>query len=396
MSKGTIIYLGGFDLPDKNAAAQRVISVSKSLISLGYDILLLGLSKDLTYGDGIIEIESNITNIRMLQKAYPTTRKQWLKHIIYCNQEINLISSVSSVKAVICYNYPAVLLWKINKYCISHKIKLIADITEWYESANKGLIYNLVKSIDTNLRMKYVHAKLDNVMCISRYLQNYYKTRVPNCILVPGTIDKKDDKWNQLKKYMPNEVFTLGYAGNPGDNCEKERIDLLIKAICQLNEEGNLCYLNLAGFDKKQFELNYPQLLDNRYYNKCIFYLGKVSHKECLQLISNVDFSVIIREDKLVTRAGFPTKLSESFACGTPVIATSTSNVSEFIIDDKNGLLVEDCSYQELIKIIRKAVKYKYEKLIEMHAFTRENNQLVYEEYNNLIGAFINNEKETV
>lgn len=396
MNKGTIIYLGGFDLPDKNAAAQRVVSVSKSLISLGYDILLLGLSRDLSYGDGIIEIESNIKNIRMLQKAYPTTRKQWINHIIYCNQEINLLSSVPSVKAVICYNYPAVLLWKLHKYCKRHNIKLIADITEWYESANKGLIYNLIKSIDTNLRMKYVHVKLDNVMCISRYLHNYYKTKVAKCILVPGTVDKNDDKWKQVRKYVPNKVFTLGYAGNPGDNCEKERIDLLISAICQLNEEGISCVVKLAGFDKGQFELNYPQLCNSPYYNKCICYLGKLSHEECLRLVGSVDFSVIIRDDKLLTRAGFPTKLSESFACGTPVIATSTSNVSEFIIDAKNGLLVKDCSYQELINTIRKAVKYKYEELIEMHAFTRENNQLVYEKYNGLISAFINDERESV
>ena len=29
MKKRTILYVGGFELPDKNAAAQRVLSVAK-------------------------------------------------------------------------------------------------------------------------------------------------------------------------------------------------------------------------------------------------------------------------------------------------------------------------------------------------------------------------------
>ena len=35
--KELIIYIGGFELPDKNAAAQRVIGNSKALRDLGYE-----------------------------------------------------------------------------------------------------------------------------------------------------------------------------------------------------------------------------------------------------------------------------------------------------------------------------------------------------------------------
>lgn len=46
-SKGTIIYVGGFELPDKNAAAQRVLSIAKILRELGYDVIFLGVDKTL-------------------------------------------------------------------------------------------------------------------------------------------------------------------------------------------------------------------------------------------------------------------------------------------------------------------------------------------------------------
>ena len=41
----TIIYIGGFELPDKNAAAQRIIGNSYALKELGYEVIFLGVSK---------------------------------------------------------------------------------------------------------------------------------------------------------------------------------------------------------------------------------------------------------------------------------------------------------------------------------------------------------------
>ncbi|MCK9163882.1 MAG: hypothetical protein M0O93_06000 [Bacteroidales bacterium] len=38
----TILYIGGFELPDKNAAAQRVISNGKILRDLGFNVVYIG------------------------------------------------------------------------------------------------------------------------------------------------------------------------------------------------------------------------------------------------------------------------------------------------------------------------------------------------------------------
>ena len=42
MSKGTIIYYGGFTLPDKSASANRVVSNGKIFASLGYETVFVG------------------------------------------------------------------------------------------------------------------------------------------------------------------------------------------------------------------------------------------------------------------------------------------------------------------------------------------------------------------
>lgn len=43
MKKRTILYVGGFELPDRNA--QRVLSVAKIFKSIGYNVIFLGIDK---------------------------------------------------------------------------------------------------------------------------------------------------------------------------------------------------------------------------------------------------------------------------------------------------------------------------------------------------------------
>lgn len=381
-NKKTVIYFGGFELPDKNAAAQRAISISKSLRDCGYKVDLYGSSKNLSKDDEIVTLESDLHDIKMRERAYPRYIKQWIKYLMMYQSQINIIEEYSDIAAIICYNYPALLLWGLNLYCKRKGIKLIADVTEWYEPSKKSFPFNFIKNIDTKLRMEFVHTKLQNIICISRFTFDYYNGKVLNCILVPGTIDESDVKWTRLPDYVPNNSFTLGYAGNPGSKCEKERIDLVITAVCELNDEGFPCQLKMAGFEQSQFELDYPQIKSKRYYNECVTYLGKLSHVDCLWLIKNVDFTIIAREDKRITRAGFPTKLSESFACGTPVITTPSSNIADYIVNGENGFVTDGFLYEDIKKCIRNAMCISREQLLEMHRVTMLNNPLNYKQFN--------------
>ena len=44
-----ILYIGGFEMPNKNAAAQRVLSIAKALREGGYDTLFYGITKSEDY-----------------------------------------------------------------------------------------------------------------------------------------------------------------------------------------------------------------------------------------------------------------------------------------------------------------------------------------------------------
>ena len=42
-TKKAILYIGGFELPDKNAAAQRVVANGKLFTELGYSVYYIGV-----------------------------------------------------------------------------------------------------------------------------------------------------------------------------------------------------------------------------------------------------------------------------------------------------------------------------------------------------------------
>jgi glycosyltransferase involved in cell wall biosynthesis len=54
----------------------------------------------------------------------------------------------------------------------------------------------------------------------------------------------------------------------------------------------------------------------------------------------NADFSISMREKSKVTMAAFPFKIAESMCLGTPVITNDTSNITEYVKDKVNGVII--------------------------------------------------------
>lgn len=348
-NKETILYIGGFELPDKNAAAQRVLNISKILKKLNYNVILLGLTKEKS--ENLKKATQIEKCIEYYEKKYPSKKINWLQQILLINKEIKLIKKIKNVKIVICYNYPAISLYRLKKYCNKHNIKILGDITEWYLPSS-----NWIKNIDIILRMKYVNKKLDGLICISRYLETYYKKI--NTVYIPGLVDKNDEKWKCKINKEKNKKIRFIFLGDPGKNCKKERLDLLIEAICKVENEKKDFKLIIAGVEKEKFEQNYKYLPTLKNYSKRVIYLGKIAHAEVIKELKKSDYSVIPRENQLNNIAGFPTKLGESLNANIPVIATDVGDIKEYIVDGENGYILKNCE----VKTIQNKLEYLLKK----------------------------------
>lgn len=349
----TILYLGGFELPDKNAAAQRVMANAKLLCEIGFEVSFIGISKDIKNAPAVVDgFKSNPV-------SYAKNVKQWMHQIFtFVEKEVILESKPDYV---VLYNFPAIASLRILKICHKRGIKVVHDLTEW-ESNNRWSLTDVMRKIDINLRMRYCMKRMDGVIAISRYLYEYYKSYT-DTIMIPPTVDLQNQKFCRNRKLTALEKTTkLVYAGNAGLSVSKDRLDYIIKEVNALPR----VQLDIVGLSKAQFR---SVLGDEVEISENIIFHGRVSHSEAVQFVCNADFQMLIRENSLKNKAGFPTKFVESFACCTPVIATLTSNIGDYLIDGVNGFVVSE--KQSLKQVLEKVSYLSVEERIKMKAACR-------------------------
>ena len=332
------LYIGGFDLPDNNAAAQRVVPIAKILVELGYDITLVGLSADASCCDKLFEI----CGLKCLNLQYPKTPTQWWKYLTSIRQYTPFINK--STELVVAYNHPSIALSKLLSYNKRRGIKTVADCTEWYVPQGNAL-FSIIKKWDVNNRMYNVHCKLDGVISISRYLFTFYKERGVNTFLLPPLVDKSDKKWLLPKGIPQKDEISIIYAGSPGGM--KDRPDLVVRALEALSIQRTIRF-DIVGMSLEQYKKRFG-LNEDSSVSEYIHFHGRLPHLEVINMLKQADFQMFFREDNIVTRAGFPTKFAETISSKTIPVTNKTSNIDDYLVDGENGFFI-DMTSEETIK----------------------------------------------
>lgn len=336
MKEKNILYIGGFQLPDKNAAALRVMSNAKALRSCGYTVVFFN-----AVNAGEKKCKKSIyEGFQCLNYSY----KSKFEYLLRCNKIISIIEKWD-IDYIIAYNYPAIALDLLRRYCIKNNKVCIADATEWYQPKG-NIIFRLIKKLDTEYRMRYVQKKLDGVIAISDLLYRYY---VPytHCIKVPPLVDLEEKKWKITVNNSKSKYINLIYAGNPSTT--KERLDVIVQEVEQVSDT-TLLHLDIVGITQTQFEKMY----NCTYSGRRITFWGRIPNSEVIKLTKQSDWTIVLREKNKVVQAGFPTKVAESISCGTPVIANSFSNISDYLNNDNSILLNDVNDFGKALKRIYK------------------------------------------
>lgn len=366
-----VLYIGGFELPDRNAAAQRVVAIAKTMREAGYEVEFIGVTKKKEEVNRTMEFEG----FKYTSVQYPSNLKEWLYQIVRF-VPIEIIKEKNPT-AIVLYNFPAIAQDRITDYCHKKGIKIIADLTEWY--VNEGHSpRDIIKRFDTKKRMTDYCFKADGVIAISKYLYDFYRERVKT-VYIPATVDMQDLKWERNRIAVIHKPIRLVYAGSPGSG-KKDKLNELVKAVAGKKQFE----LRVYGITKDQYLASFGQTMitDN------VKFFGRVSHTEAIRMVCESDFDVIIRDDNLVTRAGFPTKFVEAYSCGVPVIATESSNITDYLIDGINGFIVSECSTLE--QVLDRIAEMREEDLISIKEKARSLQAFDYRNYINEIKDILN------
>ena len=343
-----IIYLGGFDLPDKNAAAQRVIANAKLFDVLGYTVTLIGLDKRFE--------EFTYEGFDCINLKYPSNVLEWTSYLLLTNKYRKYIEKLKP-QMIVAYNHPAFALNNLASLCKANGIKLISDCTEWY-TPEGNVFFKLIKGWDTRKRMKKTHLKLDGIISISRYLHEYYLEKGAKSLLLPPLVDIENSQWDGCLEKTNSKVLRLVYAGSPG---HKDRLDTIVNVISKSNKR-NIAF-SIIGIDEQQFrELYHFQ----ESIPVSVSFKGRLSHADTLKELKTSDFQIFVREDNITTRAGFPTKFVESISAGIPVLTNLTSNIGDYLSDGNNGFVLDVSSEKSLIISLEKVFALSNEEILNV------------------------------
>lgn len=323
-----ILYIGGFELPDKNAAAQRVIGIARAINELGHEVYFLNYTNS---------VKASSWKKYFGFKCYETKKRNLVNQITGISDAIKIIKD-RRIDCVIMYNYPAIAMLRLLNWCKKSSVKCYADVTEWY--VTKGIsFYALIKTWDSETRMKKLHFKTDGVIAISEFLYQYYKDKVPT-VKIPPIVDIQDDKWGiNLQKKAEPCIFV--YAGSP--SAQKECLDKIVEAVENTNHAA---LLQIIGITKEQYEVMYQV----KYKGEKTEFLGRIEHIRVIELIKKANWSIVIRENNRTVKAGFPTKVVESISCGTPVIANRFSNIEDYLGTD-NSIICDMNSIDDAVNM---------------------------------------------
>ncbi len=326
------------DLPYNNASASRVMGVASALKNRGYDIYCFGHSKN-----GISQ--SNTDNIYCYNDPYPTTFHSFIKTFGNAERLKKILSSQNprEIFAVFFTSIGHINLKFLGKWCKKYKIPLIYDCGDIIRSSTKGFPFNIVSRFEFSLFERNVK-KYASIMAISEYISNYFKGSVYSSFVIPCVANRNSNKYAfKAANKVDNRTVNLFYCGVPGKNFCKDRVDLLVRSFNKF-DNGNF-KMYIAGLDKQIFNSLNP--------NKNIINLGILSNNDCINYMKQMDATVLFRDDNEMTKAGFPSKITESIMCGVPVVCNLTSDLGLYL-DQSNSITVSGFGLTQCDKLFEK------------------------------------------
>jgi glycosyltransferase involved in cell wall biosynthesis len=393
-----VIYVGGFQFPNGDAAAARVLGMGKALRGSGYDVVFAGSESSGRPQD--VQADGSFAYQSFPYFPQSEGRSQGSNLIrragLYLGggrRTVRFLESQDAcgVAAVFVYQTYATTMMRVRNSCARRGIPVVADVTEWYTpeqlpNGRFGLPY-----WDSEFRLRvFVPRYMRHVVCISSYLGAYFRSKGCHTIEVPPLIDPDEDKWRTDGIRRDGvQPLRLIYAGTPG---KKDLIGNVVRAVSSLRLRGREVVLHCVGPTVQEIaavDANAGTLVNDN--PDAFIFHGRLPQHSVPALLSNADFSVLVRPQARYAQAGFPTKLVESLAASVPVIANDTGDIGRFVSDGREGIILANCSVQAVVGGIERLLVAGRQRWSEMRICARERGMgsFDYQAHSKRIGEFM-------
>ncbi len=270
MKRDVVVYVGAFELPDRNAAAQRVLSNAEILAALGYKMVLVGRNS----APEIAANELKRVSYRGIdhdcwEMGYPANQREWLRYItsVSALKDLIEVNYRDRVHSIICYNFPAIAQLRVKSVARQADSRAMADVTEWYQILMPTSPSAVVKNLDTWFRMRVVNPRMDALITTSRYLTHYYSRWFDDLVELPTLIEHDPEDLSGLTVTPDGHKKRLFYGGSVINKRAlakeigglKDRIDWVIELLDAVKQAGDDFRFDIYGVDREDYLDYMPQ-----------------------------------------------------------------------------------------------------------------------------------------
>jgi len=326
-----IAYVGPFALRSPNASRQRVLGVARSLAAAGAEVVVG--AGDYPAG-GEVELAPGVSGVPLGELRPRAARWQKaLDRLGWGRQTVDWLDQhTATPDAVIVYGGGTAFASRVSRWGRERRVPVVIDSVEWYQPSHLPMGAFGPFAWDNEYAMRVAAPRTGHVIVISSYLQRHFAAKGCNTVLVPPTLDVEGLPWSDTHA---GGRLTLTYAGTPG---RKDLLETIIRGFLIADPEGERFELRLVGPTTADL-VTMKALQDGIPHH--IRPLGRLAHEETVELIRLSHFVPLLRPDARYAHAGFPTKVVEGLAVGTPVICNLTSDLHRYVRDTATGLVVE-------------------------------------------------------
>lgn len=258
--------------------------------------------------------------------------------------------------------------------------KVVVDIVEDNSlAASFGGLVNRIRIKSGSFFLKNLQFLIDLNLVISIHLKNLVLAAnkdLSKVLYIPVTMDI--DKY-PIKSHPTKSANRIFYGGSFGKKDGLESLIIAFEKVSEIYPDVKLI-LTGKGENKADFE-QVMNLIRNSPFSKNIEYKGFLSSNEYHKTLNSCDIFCVIRDNSDAANSGFPSKLAEFLATGKAVIVSSVGDVSTFLVDKENALLIQPNSIEDLVK----SIKFLLDNPQKIDQIGFQGRQVAIKSFNNLV-----------
>ncbi|MDZ7753990.1 MAG: glycosyltransferase [Gammaproteobacteria bacterium] len=340
------------DFPDGTATAYRLRMLGRCLVeeNVGCYICLIHpstkgrdetLSSDDQSVDGITFFFATGRNKRPIQRSARIIEvlKGWFGSVRFLWR----LRKRQSIDAILLFTPNFVKVWPIILYGGILRIPLFSEVCEIRSSmVDQHVNVSTILKLGNQVTETLIPLLSRGVIAISRPIRDFYVrkgVKKEDVIIIPALVETSQFSIESSDKVPPLE--NSRYFLSSGSLNEKEGLSYLLEALSKLRETHEDVSLVLTGGIKDAEQLTIIGMAKEYDVSNAIVFTGMLTREELAWAYQNAQGLLACRVDSKFAQYGFPNKLVEYLASGTPVILTPIGDIGAYLRDPYDAYFAE-------------------------------------------------------